>query len=507
MIVCGGLLDGPGSAAAGSEMEVHVAGGPLRVLHSNPRYFTDGSGKAIYLTGSHNWNSLQDSGIEPIPIFDYSAYLDQLQKYNHNLVRLWVWEQAAWAPWTDEKLAYDPLPYRRRGLGTALDGGLKFDLTKFNEAYFDRLRSRVVAAGDRGIYVAVMLFQGFSIESKGMHKGNPWSGHPYHSANNVNGMNGDLDGDGEGTEVQTLQIPAITALQEAYVQKVIDRLNDLDNVLYEVSNESHANSNDWQYHMIAFIKSYEAGKSKQHPVGMTVEWPGGDNLELINSPADWISLNNPPKEDESAGSVAKGAHAQSYDYKSSPPVADGKKVILSDTDHLWGVGGSPDWVWKSFLRGLNPIFMDPDPNPNQSERREDRVGLPNWESTRSAMGYTLTFATRMDLAAMVPHTEIASSGYCMAKEGEEYLVYLPADHYGPVWEKWASKILWFFFQKELVKKTVSVDLSAASAPLAVEWFNPGTAETILAGTTGGGAITSFTAPFPGDAVLYVHAQK
>lgn len=487
-IICCGLACGPATAAEGSEKEAHVARGPLRVLQSNPRYFTDGTGKAIYMTGSHTWNNLQDSGIEPIQFFDYSAYLDRLQKYNHNLVRLWVWEQAAWATWADEKVVFDPLPYRRLGPGTALDGGLKFDLTELNEAYFNRLRSRVVAAGDRGIYVAVMLFQGFSIESKGSRKGNnPWASHPYHSANNVNGMNGDLDGDGEGTEVHTLQVPAITALQEAYVRKTIDMLNDLDNVLYEISNESHANSEDWQYHMITFIKSYEARKPKQHPVGMTVEQPGGDNSELTNSPADWISPNNPSKEDEGTGSMVKGAPAQNDDYMSSPPVADGKKVILSDTDHLWGLGGNPGWVWKSFLRGLNPIFMDPD--PNQLERLVDPVSLPNWESIRRAMGYTLTLAKRIDLAAMIPHTEIASSGFCLANEGEEYLVYLPADDEGSV------------------EKTVSVNLSAASAALAVEWFNPRTAETILAGTTRGGTIKEFTVPFPGDAVLYVRAHK
>ena len=46
-------------------------------------------------------------------------------------------------------------------------------------------------------------------------------------------------------------------------------------------------------------------------------------------------------------------------YQIDPPAADGRKVILTDTDHLWGIGGDVAWVWKSFLRGLNPIFMDP----------------------------------------------------------------------------------------------------------------------------------------------------
>lgn len=32
--------------------------GPLRVHPTNPRYFTDGRGKAIYLTGSHFWTAM-----------------------------------------------------------------------------------------------------------------------------------------------------------------------------------------------------------------------------------------------------------------------------------------------------------------------------------------------------------------------------------------------------------------------------------------------------------------
>ena len=38
-----------------------VATGPLRVRKVNPRYFTDGSGRAIYLTGSHLGWELQDN--------------------------------------------------------------------------------------------------------------------------------------------------------------------------------------------------------------------------------------------------------------------------------------------------------------------------------------------------------------------------------------------------------------------------------------------------------------
>ena len=46
------------------------------------------------------------------------------------------------------------------GPGTATDGGLKFDLTKFDQSFFDRLRTRVQALNNAGIYAGVYLFTG-----------------------------------------------------------------------------------------------------------------------------------------------------------------------------------------------------------------------------------------------------------------------------------------------------------------------------------------------------------
>ena len=45
---------------------------------------------------------------------------------------------------------------------------------------------------------------------------NPWRGHPFHRANNINGINGDPGGDESGEETHELLIPAVTAIQENY---------------------------------------------------------------------------------------------------------------------------------------------------------------------------------------------------------------------------------------------------------------------------------------------------
>ena len=430
--------------------------GPLRVCENNPRYFTDASGKAIYLTGSHTWANLVDmSPSDPPESFDFVYYLDWIQQYNHNFFRLWAWELLTWDTRgiRENKLhTIAPHPFARTGPGNALDGKPKFNLKQFNKAYLDRLRFRVKTALNRGIYVSIMLFEGWGLQFSP----NAWENHPFHPDNNINNINGDLDGDNKGLEIHTLSNPDIIALQETYVKKVIDTVNDMDNVLYEISNENHQLSTEWQYHMIDFIHKYEKSKPKQHPVGMTFQHKGGSNATLFESPADWIS---PYKEGG---------------YKDNPPASNGKKVVISDTDHIWGLGGNQAWVWKSFLRGLNPIFMDP----------YDGVVLgkpfdPQWEPIRKSMGYTLAYAEKMNLEKVMPRNDLSSTGFCLAIPGSEYLVYQP-------------------------EKDSSFTINIERGTYNYEWFSPvsGTIESTGQIESDGGDIM-FKADFPEDAVIYL----
>jgi hypothetical protein len=210
--------------------------------------------------------------------------------------------------------------------------------------------------------------------------------------------------------------------------------------------------------MIDLIRSYEATKPKQHAIGMTVPYPNASNSEVLNSSADWVSMN---------GDI------------NTPPAWSGTKVSLSDTDHLCGICGDPSWPWKSLLRGHNTLLMDGydgsagvgDPLYNPSD--------PKWEQIRTNMGYARSYALRMDLTHDLPHGELASSGYCLA--GTEFLVLLPNGG------------------------SVSVNLSSVSGTRTVEWFNPANGQATVAGTVNGGSTVNFTAPFSGMAVLFIHS--
>src|SRR5262245_49312297 len=366
---------------------------------------------------------------------------------------MWSWESAEQRNPSNGNLAViEPTIWMRTGPGTALDGRPKFDLTRLNQAYFDRLRSRIIAARDRGIYVSVMLFEGWMLQFM------EHQGHPFQAENNINGIDGDPDGDRRPIETHRVSLNSpIGEIQKAYVRKVVDTVNDLDNVLYEVSNEDGGGTVQWQYDLISYIKSYEASKPAQHPVGMTYRYEGGTNEELFASPADWISLG---------GSFTV------------PPAADGRKVILSDTDHMMCMGcvDDRDWVWRSFTRGENPLLME---HP-AARILEPPGGI--LEAARERMGQTLVYANKMNLAAMTPRGDLASTAYALANPGAEYLVYQPT-----------------------AGSTITVNLVPGA--YTYEWFNPSTGRTVETGSlTAAAGDRSFAPPFSGDAVLYLKAS-
>src|SRR6266700_7059644 len=100
----GGGTGSGGSTSSGVDGgTTGAATGPLRVDPVNPRYFSDPSGKIIFLAGSHTWQTLIDRSLaDPPPPLDFARFLDFLVAHNHNYFRLWNWSQAhSWNNNTD----------------------------------------------------------------------------------------------------------------------------------------------------------------------------------------------------------------------------------------------------------------------------------------------------------------------------------------------------------------------------------------------------------------------
>jgi hypothetical protein len=109
---------------------------------------------------------------------------------------------------------------------------------------------------------------------------------------------------------------------------------------------------------------------------------------------------------------------------------------------------------------------------------------PVWEDIRKNLGYARGYALQLDLAHAVPHGDLVLSeitGYCLAKPGSQYLVYLPGS------------------------SSVDMNLSAIIGTLSVEWFNPATNTVTQAGTVSGGSSVTLNNPFgSAPAILSIH---
>jgi hypothetical protein len=476
--------------------------GPLAVSSANPRYFTAAAApqEAIYLTGSHVNNNFHDGlGMGPDcpedpERFDFAAYLELLTERGHNFIRLWRWEQfrGQLAP-ANVHFCMTPQPWPRTGPGSAKDGKPKFDLSAFDQSYFDRIRERVLAAGRAGIYASVMLFEGFSLHLTTVPDN--VEGHPFHAANNVNDI-----AIASIVDYQVLPLdPRVEALQLDYIRKVIDTVHDLPNVLYEVANESSGqaaesvvfpdgssietpigDSAQWQYWVIKTVKDYEREMGYDpHPIGMTYLYPVPDqsraNEALWNSPADWIS----PGFDDTLGDEGR--------WFTDPPPNDGSKVVLLDTDHFSPFSSSALWVWKSFLRGHNPILYDlgilgggMPPNPSEGNPSFDSL-----EPARHAMGDTRGFAERISPTTMQPRTDLSEKGFALADPGNEYLILQPSETGDPF------------------------TMTLTPGQYAVEWHSLGSRETVP-GTTltvADDNPISSSAPFEATGPAVVHLRR
>jgi len=397
-----------------------------------------------------------------------------------------------------------PQPWQRLGPGIASDGGKKFDLTKFDQSFFDRLRSRVQQLNGSGIYAGVYLFTGEWLNVFRC----SGDGYPFTGANNVNGID-----DGGGLGSITMTAPnAITAIQDAYVDKVVDTLNHLPNVLWIVSEEAPPSTVWWNNHLIAHLRSYELTKQLQHPIGYAV--PSPDHRPFIRGLFDALrrlvdagfrnriadpAIADTAIYDSDADWVAPSARI-------SPTTTCGNgvppcKVSINDSDHsyfgMWNDTAEQNraYIWKNFLNGNQVLFMDPYeiyyPRENRNLCLLPVQGIcsapdPRWDNFRDNMGYTRAYANRINLSAMAPRGDLFSNGYGLANASTSNAEYLGYTSSG---------------------SPLRIDLNATSGTLSSEWFNPSTGATVSGGTIAGGTGRALTAPFSSDAVIYLRSER
>jgi hypothetical protein len=278
-------------ATACAALSVTAASGKDRTLSlhpDNPHYFLWRSRPTVLISSGEHYGAVMNLD------FDYAPYLKELEARKLNCTRLFSGAyvephgafgiaQNTLAPASGRYIA----PWARSSAAGYANGGNKFDLTRWDEDYFKRLRDYVKQAGQRGVVVEMNLFCPFYDESQ-------WKLSPQNSINNVNGL-----GSVARTNVYTLdKNGGLLPVHEAMTRKIVTELNEFDNLYYEICNEPYFGGVTlaWQRHIAEVIAQTEKSLPNRHLISQNI----ANGSQKIMQPHPAVSIFNfhyasPPK--------------------------------------------------------------------------------------------------------------------------------------------------------------------------------------------------------------------
>ena len=362
---------------------------PIRLHPENPHYFLWRGAPAILITAGEHYGAVMNLD------FDYSRYLAELKANRFNLTRVFsgTYREVpgsfnihgnTLAPAAGRFVC----PWARSGTPGASDGGNRFDLTKWEDAYFDRLTAFIREAGERGVVVKLVFFCT-------MYDDKLWEASPMNARNNINGI-----GAVGKYEVFNGRDKALLAIQRAVVRKLATELNRFDNLYYEVCNEPYERgglTTEWNDQIIAVLVETEALLPKKHLVAQGFPPSSAPvsginpHISVLNFHAanpDAARLNYPLNKviafDESGGSdrsdrkyrtegwdfiLSGGGVYDHLDFSFTPDREDGTAIPLPPGTPG---GGGPQLrrqlrILKEFIEAFDFVRMSPNPRViNQS---------------------------------------------------------------------------------------------------------------------------------------------
>lgn len=374
---------------------------PISLHPDNPRYFLFRGKPAILVGSGEHYGSVLN--LE----FDYERYLDVIQADGLNLTRTfsgYYREVPASFGIRGNTLAPAEGKY---SAPWAKDAKGKYDLTKWNDAHFERMRAFVGAAGKRGIVVEMSIFCPFYEDVL-------WQIDPLNAKNNTRGVGRDVK---DRKEVNTLKHADIVKVQEALARKVVTELAEFGNVYFEVCNEPYfGGDDDWQRHMTGVIADAEKDRPHKHLIARNI----ANGSKVIDHPDERVSVFNfhycnPPD------AVAQNA-------KLNRPIAYDETGFKGSGDDVYRVR-----AWQFLLAGgavfdhLDYSFTTTNPK-GTAEVSAPGGGGPAIRAQLALLKRTIEAA---DFLNMKPDRSIVKgelpkdvTAYVLAEPGKKYLIHL-----------------------------------------------------------------------------------
>ena len=379
---------------------------PIRLHPQNPPYFSWRDQPTVLVGSGEHYGAVINLD------FDYTKYLETLKADGLNQVRIFSGtfrEVPGSFGIVDNTLAPAPgryvCPWARSDVPGYAQGGNKFDLTKWDETYFTRLKAFMGAARDRGIVVEFVLFTPLYVDPM-------WEVSPMNAKNNVNGI-GAVPKD----ECLSLKHPSLVAAQEAVTSKLVQELNGFDNLYFEICNEPYARKvpADWEGRIARTIANAEKELPNKHLIAQNIS----NKTAQIENPDPLVSIFN--------FHYASPPDAVTMNYELNKPIGHDETGFKGNGDAVYRKE-----AWQFILNG-GSVFSHLDYSFTVGHESGDyeipkKTPGGGGKAFRRQMGILKAFVEGIDFTQMKPAREgIKAEGatvYALALSGKSYAIYL-----------------------------------------------------------------------------------
>lgn len=378
---------------------------PLQLHPDNPHYFLFQGKPAVLIGSTEHYGAVLNLD------FDYVRYLDALRDSHLNLTRTFSGayvEPVGAFHISENTLAPGPgrfiCPWARSAVPGYPNGGNKFDLSRWDPAYFKRLRDFVAQAERRGIVVEMNFFTPFYEESM-------WELSPQKASNNINGV-----GNLARTNAYTLQNGKLLYYQERMVEKIVAELKGFDNVYYEICNEPYFGgvTLHWQRHIASVIARADA--AHPHLISQNI----ANGRARINQPDPFISIFN--------FHYATPPDTVALNYDLEKPIGDNETGFKGVADLPYRIE-----AWEFMMAGgalfnhLDYSFTAGHEAGNFSYPTNQPGG--GSASLRKQFSILKGFLESFDFLKMKPNQAVITPGesrkvWVLAEPGKQYAIYL-----------------------------------------------------------------------------------
>lgn len=444
------------------------AADPLCLHPDNSHYFLFRARPTVLIGSTEHYGAVLNLD------FDFIPYLDELRSHGLNLTRAFSGvycevpgnfniQHNTLAPADGRFLC----PWPRSDQPGYAGGGNKFDLARWNDGYFERLKAFIGEAGKRGIVVELTLFCPFYEDSM-------WNRSPLNAQNNINGI-----GHLARTDVYALKDSAMTETQAALVRKLIEELRDFDNLYYEICNEPYFGgvTLPWQARIAEVIAAAESQFPRRHLIAQNI----ANGTQKIDQPNPRVSIFN--------FHYATPPDAVALNFNLERPIGDDETGFRGSDDAVYRAEG-----WNFLLAG-GGLYDNLD--YSFTTEHEDGTAAPHapgggGRTLRRQLGLLKRFIDSFDFLAMRPDKPLIAGGVpdkatvqALSNPGQEYAVYLAG---GTVAE---------------------LQLKLAAGDYRVEWLNPRTGKIDAESTlrANGDVVRLSSPPYDHDIALAIYRRE